>query len=75
MLRCSWSADGTKVSAGSADRFVYIWDTTSRRIVYKLPANHLTQGDNQQIDQMILTGPQAETEAGMINIPVKKFDY
>ena len=25
------------VSAGSADRFVYIWDTTTRRILYKLP--------------------------------------
>ena len=42
--------------------------------VYKLPANHLIQGDNQQIDQMILTGPQAEIEAGMINIPVRKSD-
>ncbi|MFN7608041.1 MAG: WD40 repeat domain-containing protein, partial [Ralstonia sp.] len=40
MLRCSWSADGTKISAGSADRFVYIWDTTSRRIIYKLPGHN-----------------------------------
>ena len=27
------------VSAGSADRFVYIWDTTTRRILYKLPGH------------------------------------
>ncbi|KAI3873455.1 hypothetical protein MKW98_008107 [Papaver atlanticum] len=31
-LKCSWSADGSKVSAGSADRMVYIWDTTSRTL-------------------------------------------
>lgn len=40
LLRCSWSPDGTKVSAGSADRFVYVWDTTSRRIIYKLPGHN-----------------------------------
>ena len=45
LLRCSWSPDGTKVSAGSADRFVYIWDTTSRRIVYKLPGHNGSVND------------------------------
>jgi len=40
LLRCSWSADGSKISAGSADRFVYIWDTTSRNLLYKLPGHH-----------------------------------
>ncbi|KAK3511678.1 hypothetical protein QTP70_014554 [Hemibagrus guttatus] len=39
LLRCSWSPDGSKIAAGSADRFVYIWDTTSRRILYKLPGH------------------------------------
>ncbi|KTG39835.1 hypothetical protein cypCar_00005836 [Cyprinus carpio] len=39
LRRCSWSPDGSKIAAGSADRFVYIWDTTSRRIVYKLPGH------------------------------------
>lgn len=28
-----------QVSGGSADRFVYIWDTSSRRIIYKLPGH------------------------------------
>ncbi|KAK9061545.1 hypothetical protein SSX86_018727 [Deinandra increscens subsp. villosa] len=37
LLKCSWSPDGSKVTAGSSDRMVYIWDTTSRRILYKLP--------------------------------------
>ncbi len=30
MLRCSWSPDGSKISAGSADNFVNIWDTSSQ---------------------------------------------
>ncbi|KAG1347041.1 U5 small nuclear ribonucleoprotein 40 kDa protein [Cocos nucifera] len=40
LLKCSWSPDGSKVTAGSADRMVYIWDTTSRRILYKLPGHN-----------------------------------
>nr|CFW94225.1 Eka-G protein beta 3 protein [Euperipatoides kanangrensis] len=39
LLHCCWSTDGSKISAGSADRFVHIWDTTSRRILYKLPGH------------------------------------
>ena len=39
LLRCSWSPDGSKVAGGSGDRFVYVWDTTSRRITYKLPGH------------------------------------
>lgn len=39
LLRCSWSPDGTKVTAGSADRFVYIWDTQSKKLLYKLPGH------------------------------------
>lgn len=39
LLHVAWSADGSKVSAGSGDRFVYIWDTTTRNIVYKLPGH------------------------------------
>jgi len=39
LLRCSWSPDGSKVSAGSSDRFVYVWETSTRRILYKLPGH------------------------------------
>jgi Prp8 binding protein len=39
LLRCSWSPDGSKISCGSADRFVYIWDTASKKILYKLPGH------------------------------------
>ncbi len=39
LLRVAWSPDGSKIAAGSGDRFVYVWDTTTRRIVYKLPGH------------------------------------
>ncbi|KAK5841285.1 hypothetical protein PVK06_010194 [Gossypium arboreum] len=39
LLKCGWSPDGSKVTAGSSDRMVYIWDTTSRRILFKLPGH------------------------------------
>ncbi|KAK9505611.1 hypothetical protein O3M35_009622 [Rhynocoris fuscipes] len=47
LLRCSWSPDGSKVSAGSGDRFVYMWDTTTRRILYKLPGHNGSVNDVQ----------------------------
>ncbi|CAD5180966.1 uncharacterized protein LOC135616786 [Musa acuminata AAA Group] len=40
LMKCGWSPDGSKVTAGSADRMVYIWDTTTRRILYKLPGHN-----------------------------------
>ncbi|KAL6064764.1 U5 small nuclear ribonucleoprotein 40 kDa protein [Balamuthia mandrillaris] len=39
LLKCNWSADGSKVSGGSADRLVHIWDTTSRKQLYMLPGH------------------------------------
>lgn len=39
LLRCAWSKDGNMVSAGSADRYVYIWDVNSKKILYKLPGH------------------------------------
>lgn len=37
--------DGSKITAGSSDRFVYIWDTTSRRVLYKLPGHNGSVND------------------------------
>lgn len=45
LLRCAWSPDGSRVSCGSADRFVYVWDSMSRRLLYKLP------GHNSSVNQ------------------------
>lgn len=39
LLRCSWSADGKRIAAGSADRMVYVWDTKSAQIEYALPGH------------------------------------
>jgi Prp8 binding protein len=39
LLRCNWSPDGRRITSGSADRFVYVWDTTNRQILYKLPGH------------------------------------
>lgn len=39
LLRCNWSADGKRVSAGSADRLVYVWDADSTKMLYKLPGH------------------------------------
>jgi Prp8 binding protein len=36
LLKVCWSQDGSKISAGSSDKFTYIWDTTSRKILNKL---------------------------------------
>lgn len=34
-----------QIASGSADRHVYIWDTTSRRILYKLPGHNGSVND------------------------------
>ena len=39
LLRCAWSPDGKKVTAGSADRNVYIWELESGNLLYKLPGH------------------------------------
>lgn len=36
LLRCSWSADGSMITAGSSDRTVYIWNFNTCDIMYRL---------------------------------------
>lgn len=45
LLRCAWSPDGHRVSAGSSDRFLYVWDVATRRILYKLPGHNGSVND------------------------------
>jgi len=40
LLKANWSTDGLLVGSGSSDRMVYIWDTTTREIKYKLPGHN-----------------------------------
>lgn len=39
LLKCGWSPDGQWVTAGSSDRFVYVWEVDTGRIAYKLPGH------------------------------------
>mmetsp|Transcript_2709 Transcript_2709/g.5805 ORF Transcript_2709/g.5805 Transcript_2709/m.5805 type:complete len:337 (-) Transcript_2709:1033-2043(-) len=39
LLKCSWSADGEMVSAGSSDHVVHIWDVPTGEELYHLPGH------------------------------------
>ena len=39
LLRCAWSPDGKRVTGGSGDSFVYIWDVATTKLEYKLPGH------------------------------------
>ncbi|ESN96866.1 hypothetical protein HELRODRAFT_178666 [Helobdella robusta] len=58
LLRVSWSPDGTKIAAGSGDRMVYIWDTTTRRILYKFPGHggSVNEVDFHPLEPIICSG-------------------
>jgi len=39
LLRCTWSPDGLRVSAGSADQHVNIWESATGKLLYRLPGH------------------------------------
>ncbi len=39
LLRCAWSPDGSRVTCGSSDCLVYVWDYSSGKLVYRLPGH------------------------------------
>lgn len=39
LLRVAWSPDGKRISCGSADKQVYIWEVATRQILYRLPGH------------------------------------
>ncbi|VEL13462.1 unnamed protein product [Protopolystoma xenopodis] len=39
LLRCAWSPDNRRVTCGSGDRYVYVWDVASQQLIYKLPGH------------------------------------
>jgi Prp8 binding protein len=57
LLHCAWSPDGAMVSAGSSDRNVYVWDTESGNIVYKLPGHlgSVNDVDFHSVEPIILS--------------------
>lgn len=42
LLRCAWSGDNMVVSAGSSDRLVHLWDSSTRQQVDTLPGHNGT---------------------------------
>ena len=40
LLRCSWNYDDTMVSAGSADRMVYVWNADTGMLIHRLGGHH-----------------------------------
>ena len=39
LLRSSWSPDGSKISGGSSDKFVYIYSTVTKELLFRLPGH------------------------------------
>ncbi|KAF9976790.1 hypothetical protein BGZ73_007794 [Actinomortierella ambigua] len=39
LIRPAWSKDGTMIGVGSGDRSVTIWDSVTRKILYRLPGH------------------------------------
>ncbi|CAH8675437.1 unnamed protein product [Schistosoma rodhaini] len=39
LLRCAWSIDNRRITSGSGDRYVHVWDVNTRQLVYKLPGH------------------------------------
>ncbi|KAF3924335.1 Jouberin [Orbilia brochopaga] len=45
LIRASWSPKGDKIAAGSGDRTVCVWDSESKKLLYKLPGHKGTVND------------------------------
>ncbi len=71
LLHCTWSPDGAMVAAGSADRYVYVWDTTTRRILYKLPG-HLGSVNDVDFHRIEPIGESIRTQVEL-QLDVKLF--
>ena len=57
LLRCSWSPDGEKITAGSADRMVHIWETSQFQQLpswpgHKASVNEVTTDDALNSDSV-----------------------
>lgn len=63
LLRCRWSKDGQMIAAGSADRFVYVWDFHTKKILYKLPGHtgSVNDIDFHPLEPIILSASSDKT--------------
>jgi len=58
LLRCNWSADGSKICSGSSNHFVYVWDFNTTKLLYRLPGHQgsVNEVDMHPFDKVILSG-------------------
>jgi len=47
LLRCSWSSDDSRITAGSSDRLVNVWDVQRGQSLYRLPGHRGSVNDVQ----------------------------
>ena len=45
LIKATWSPDGKKIAAGSGDRSVTVWETSSGKLLNKLPGHKGTVND------------------------------
>lgn len=45
LIKASWNKDGKKIAAGSGDRSVCVWETSSGKLLHKLPGHKGTVND------------------------------
>ncbi|KAI9347207.1 WD40-repeat-containing domain protein [Zopfochytrium polystomum] len=63
LLKPCWSADGSMVAAGAADRTVVVWEVATRKILYKLPGHKgcVTEVDWHPTEPIIVSSSNDKT--------------
>jgi len=63
LLRVAWSPDGKRISCGSADKHVYVWDLATRKILYRLPGHlgSVNEVDFHPTEPIIASGSSDKT--------------
>lgn len=60
LLRCSWSPDREKITAGSADRMVHIWETSQFQQLPSWPGHKASVNEVTTDDAVTLSDSVAE---------------
>lgn len=69
LLRASWDSTGKKIAAGSGDRSVVVWETSSGKLLAKLPGHKGAVNDVRfyPVDEPISMTPQSSDRARSAN--------
>ena len=60
LLKCAWSGDGRRVTAGSGDRMVCVWDVHAQKLEYRLP------GHTGSVNEAVFHPEQADCGVGVV---------